>query len=285
MPWGLKRFQEARCLHFITFSCYQRAPLLASPEVPRVFEQTLERVRQWYGMYVAGYVVMPEHVHLLISEPEGDKLSVVIQMLKQNVAQQLKDRPRPVCPKNGEARTGHPFWYARYYDFNVWSDGKRIEKLRYLHRNPVKRGLVESPEDWEWSSFRCFGGGRSGRDRVAVDGAKTGTDGHDRSDRSSRSKSPPGLSKERRDEDGAPSETVTALDCILPSEDGHRRQAPQDVSRPLQLRDDFRCLGKLRSPGNRVEPLSEMSQLRETARPEKPPAGSRVSARRFLEGG
>ncbi|MGZ4732634.1 MAG: transposase [Terriglobales bacterium] len=108
MPWGLKRFQEARCLHFITFSCYQRAPLLASPEAPRVFEQTLERVRQWYGMYVAGYVVMPEHVHLLISEPEGDKLSVVIQMLKQNVAQQLKDRPRPVCPKNGETRTGHP---------------------------------------------------------------------------------------------------------------------------------------------------------------------------------
>jgi putative transposase len=158
MPWGLKRYQHAHCLHFITFSCYQHAPLLASPEARRVFEQTLERVRQWYRIYIAGYVVMPEHVHLLISEPECDKFSVVIQMLKQNVVQQLKERPRPVSPKNGETRTGHPspFWYARYYDFNVWSEAKRVEKLRYIHRNPVKRGLVEKPEDWEWSSFRRY---------------------------------------------------------------------------------------------------------------------------------
>lgn len=46
-----------------------------------------------------------------------------------------------------------PFWQARYYDFNVWSDRKRVEKLRYMHRNPVTRGLVANPEDWEWSSF------------------------------------------------------------------------------------------------------------------------------------
>jgi putative transposase len=154
---GLKRYQEARCLHFITFSCYRRAPLLGFPEARRVFEQILERVRQWYGIYVAGYVVMPEHVHLLISEPECHKLCVVIRMLKQNVAQQLK-KPRPVSPKNGETRTGHPrsFWFARYYDFNVWSHEKRVEKLSYLHRNPVKQGLVQKPEDWEWSSFRPY---------------------------------------------------------------------------------------------------------------------------------
>jgi putative transposase len=164
MPWGLKRYQQAHCLHFITFSCYRRAPLLASPEARSVFEQTLERVRQWYRIYIAGYVVMPEHVHLLISEPECDKLSVVIQMLKQNVAQQLKEKPRPVSPKNGETRTGHPspFWYARYYDFNVWSEKKRIEKLRYIHRNPVKRGLVQKPEDWEWSSIRHYVSGVDG---------------------------------------------------------------------------------------------------------------------------
>jgi putative transposase len=164
MPWGLKRYQQARCLHFITFSCYRRAPLLASPESRRVFEQTLEQVRKWYGIFVAGYVVMPEHVHLLISEPECNRLSVVIQMLKQNVARQLTERPRPVSPKNGETRTGHPrvFWHVRYYDFNVWSEEKRIEKLRYIHRNPVKRGLVLRPEDWEWSSFRQYASGIEG---------------------------------------------------------------------------------------------------------------------------
>jgi REP element-mobilizing transposase RayT len=64
MPWGIKRYQEARCLHFVTFSCYARAPRLATPHARDVFEKTFEDTRQWYGFYIAGYVVMPEHVHL-----------------------------------------------------------------------------------------------------------------------------------------------------------------------------------------------------------------------------
>ena len=96
MPWGLRRFQQARCLHFITFSCYRRAPLVATPQAGRIFEQTLERVRQWYGLYVTGYVIMPEHVHLLVSEPERGRLSVALQMLKQVTSRQLKiPGPRP----------------------------------------------------------------------------------------------------------------------------------------------------------------------------------------------
>ena len=46
-------------------------------------------------------------------------------------------------------------WQPRFYDFNVWNREKRIEKLRYMHRNPVTRGLVDRPEDWVWSSY-CF---------------------------------------------------------------------------------------------------------------------------------
>src|SRR5450755_192603 len=149
MPWGLKRNQQARCLHFITFSCHHRDPLL-DPHGRDVFLQILERVRQWYGFYVCGYVVMPEHVHLLISEPERAALSVALQMLKQNTARQLR------LPE------GSPFWQPRYYDFNVWSEDKRVEKLRYIHRNPVRRGLVERPEDWPWSSFRHYASGTEG---------------------------------------------------------------------------------------------------------------------------
>ena len=151
MPWGLKRFQEARCLHFVTFSCYHRTDLLATPSARDIFEQTLERVRRWYGFYVCAYVVMPEHVHLLVSEPERARLSVALQMLKQNVAHQLH-----------HLTNDGPFWQARYYDFNVWTEAKRIEKLRYIHRNPVKRGLVQSPEDWPWSSFRHYVSGVEG---------------------------------------------------------------------------------------------------------------------------
>ena len=94
---------------------------------------------------------MPEHAHLLVSEPERGRLCTAIQMLKQNVARTL---PRLVDSK--------PFWQARYYDFNVWNEKKRIEKLRYMHRNPVKRGLVETPGDWSWSSFRHYVSGYEG---------------------------------------------------------------------------------------------------------------------------
>jgi putative transposase len=93
---------------------------------------------------------MPEHVHLLLSEPERSTLAVALQMLKQNVAHKI------VHP------AGTPFWQPRYYDFNVRSAEKCVEKLKYLHRNPVNRGLVEKPEDWEWSSFRHYATGVDG---------------------------------------------------------------------------------------------------------------------------
>ncbi len=144
------RYQDQRCLHFITFSCYHRLPLLDTCAAKQTFERELERVRVWYDCYITGYVVMPEHVHLLISEPERSKLSVVIQMLKQITSQNLDRKHLP------------RFWQVRYYDFPVWSEAKRIEKLRYIHRNPVRRGLVKAPEDWKWSSFVHYATGAEG---------------------------------------------------------------------------------------------------------------------------
>jgi putative transposase len=151
MPWGLRRYQEAGDLHFVTFSCYGRAPLLETTAARHTFEVFLERTRGWYGFCVTGYVVMPEHVHLLVSEPERRTLATALQMLKQNVGRELRD-----------LANGGPFWLERYYDFNVYSERKRIEKLRYIHRNPVMRGLVINPEDWEWSSYRHYVSGVEG---------------------------------------------------------------------------------------------------------------------------
>ena len=107
-------------------------------------------MRQSYGLCVYGYVVMPEHVHLLVNEPERGCLSQMLQSLKQSVARTLA------------LRAAESFWQARYYDFNVWSERKFVEKLRYIHRNPVTRGLVERPEDWAWSSFRHYLTGADG---------------------------------------------------------------------------------------------------------------------------
>jgi putative transposase len=149
MPWSLKRFQQTRQNHFLTFSCYHRHPKLATAEACAVFVLALERVRQSYGLCVYGFVIMPEHVHLLLNEPEHGSLAQALKSLKQGVARQLA------------LRAEEPFWQERYYDFNVWSERKFREKLRYLHRNPVKRGLVAKPEDWPWSSFRHYATGET----------------------------------------------------------------------------------------------------------------------------
>ena len=62
-------------------------------------------------------------------------------------------------------------WQKRFYDFNVWSEKKRIEKLGYMHRNPVQRGLVAEPEQWAWSSFRSYAYGEPGVVRINQWGA------------------------------------------------------------------------------------------------------------------
>jgi len=89
MPWGLKRYYGSGDLHFITASCYRRQPFLAQPQHRDLFVHVLEQVRQRYQFVVVGYVVMPEHFHLLISEPEKSNPSVVIQALKLGVARRI----------------------------------------------------------------------------------------------------------------------------------------------------------------------------------------------------
>jgi hypothetical protein len=97
---------------------------------------------------------MPEHVHLLLSEPQRGTLADALKSLKQGVARRLL-RTSPLKPKTG--LSGPPsehFWQKRYHDFNIRNYPQFVEKLRYIHRNPVKAGLCERPEDWQWSSFR-----------------------------------------------------------------------------------------------------------------------------------
>src|ERR1019366_10120381 len=110
---------------------------------------------------VVGYVIMPEHVHLLLSEPEESNHSVVLQVLKQRFARELLERLRKKQPRpdgslwNIVLEQGH-VWQRRFYDFVVWNRHKRAEKLRYMHENPVRRGLVASPEEWRWSRYRAY---------------------------------------------------------------------------------------------------------------------------------
>jgi|SRR6478672_1766463 putative transposase len=167
MPWGLHRRYRTGHLHFVTFSCYHRRPLLGTARRRNLFLEIFEQVRARCSFVVVGYVVMPEHVHLLISEPERGTQSTVMQVLKQRFARRVlaelrrQRRPQQDALWQEALEVGH-VWQARFYDFIVRSEVKKREKLRYIHRNPVRRGLVLEPEQWRWSSFRSYAYGESG---------------------------------------------------------------------------------------------------------------------------
>jgi len=168
MARNLKRYYGKRDLHFLTCTCYRRLPLLGSARSRSAFVNILGEVRDRYGFALVGYVVMPNHIHLLVSEPTKGTPSTVMQVLKQRVSRRLRAKrkrgaetqlrlsfaERDVLPRQ--------FWQRRFHDFNVWSHKKKIEKLEYMHLNPVKNKLVSHPKDWPWSSYTHYAKGAEG---------------------------------------------------------------------------------------------------------------------------
>ena len=150
MTQGLERRYGQHHLHFITCSCHDRLPFLRTASARDLFLKILGEVRDRRQFALVGHVVMPEHFHLLMGEPSIGIPSTAMQVLKQRVSKSLG---------SGAYRR---FWQPRFYDFNVWSTKKRNEKLYYIHFNPVKRGLVENPALWPWSSFRFYRYGEAG---------------------------------------------------------------------------------------------------------------------------
>jgi putative transposase len=183
MTEGLHRYYGSRDLHFITSSCYHREPQLDTPHRRDLFLRILEEARQKYRFVVHGYVVMPEHFHMLMTEPELGDPSVVMKVLKERFTRKLraegksenkredKSAGAPLIASFAMSGSPHhepvPIWQKRFYDFNVWTEDKHIEKLRYMHRNPVKRGLVENPEQFSFLSFRRSWSGASETSGVA----------------------------------------------------------------------------------------------------------------------
>jgi putative transposase len=165
MPRNLKRYYGTGDLHFITFSCYERRPLLGTVSGRNLFVKVPGEVRDKYGFLLVGYVLMPEHVHLLVSEPKKGMPSKVAQVLKQRVSRAMRRRKRRGSDAQlslkfaSEAGGLRRFWQMGFYDFNVWSSEKKREKLNYIHANPVQRKLVKHPKEWPWSSWPFYANG------------------------------------------------------------------------------------------------------------------------------
>jgi REP element-mobilizing transposase RayT len=145
MPKGLRRRYGLCHLHFITCSCYHRLPLFASARAKNLFVKILGEVRDRYGFALAGYVVMPNHIHLLISEPAMGTPSSVMQVLKQRVSRRLRRNARKTSFSGQlklpfrEAQDFLPcFWQPRFYDLRVRALLGARRKVR-LESDEVRR--------------------------------------------------------------------------------------------------------------------------------------------------
>ena len=169
MPF-YKRTYSLGQLQFITTSTYRRSPLFLSERFCRCFVQRLEEVRQELQFLLLGWVLMPDHFHLLLKPQPVETTPLILKGLKEQTATQIiktlqENQQHPWCrkmlarlrlPPTVHDESHHRLWQRRFYPFNVYSEMKRREKLNYMHNNPVKRGLVRSPGDWPWSSWRFY---------------------------------------------------------------------------------------------------------------------------------
>ncbi|MCX7409106.1 MAG: transposase [Planctomycetales bacterium] len=145
----------------LTFSCFQRRALFAKPYVFEWFFKALAKARKEHPIHVWAYVVMPEHVHLLVwpTEPEF-KISKLLETVKSSVSKRARNHLLRTNPAVIEATDGEfHFWQpGPGYDRNLDNEATIWAAIDYFHMNPVHRGLCVRPEDWPWSSAGIYAG-------------------------------------------------------------------------------------------------------------------------------
>jgi putative transposase len=137
--------------HFVTFSTYQRRQFLAPERTRTIVVEVLQTCLDTHRAFCHGFVVMPNHVHAILSvAPEATISSFLLAWKKTRFYAQELTKYHELCPDDC------PVWQAKFYDFNLESDKKFLEKLEYMHTNPVVAGLASTILDWAWSSARFY---------------------------------------------------------------------------------------------------------------------------------
>jgi putative transposase len=161
-----RRFDEPGHARKLTFSCYRRFSFLNRDRTRIWFIEAMEAARKKWSFDLWAYVLMPEHVHLLIYPKESAKAGKIAGRIKEDVARKsiayLKTNapswlPRITVQEGGRVR--YRFWQpGGGYDRNAVEIATIHQMIEYIHANPVRRGLSARAEDWEWSSARWYAG-------------------------------------------------------------------------------------------------------------------------------
>ena len=154
--------------HFLTFSCWKRLPLLSKDRSRQWLIEAIDQVRREQDLAIWAYVIMPEHMHLLVMPRRHDyEMRRILAAIKAPVSRAAKsflvgsgdtEWIERLSAHHG-AREVFRFWQpGGGYDQNLWNERPLLEVISYIHANPVRRGLVERPTDWYWSSARAHAG-------------------------------------------------------------------------------------------------------------------------------
>jgi putative transposase len=167
----LRHIDNTGTARFITFTCYKKHRYLSGPASRMAFLDELARLRAEHAVRILGYVLMPEHVHLVLDPREDTRLGVLIGRMKARSARVILSQLQEKGGRVLERSKGKPaVWQRRCYDHNCRTPDIVVEKIKYCHNNPVKRGLVSEPGDWPWSSYRWYHGRREGE--FEIDGVE-----------------------------------------------------------------------------------------------------------------
>jgi putative transposase len=164
------RINEAGHAHELTFSCYRRLPLLSRDGTRQWLVEAIEKARDQLRFDLWAYVIMPEHVHVLLCPREPDyEISRILWRIKRPVGRRAIEYLQAQAPDwldrltvlRADGTSERRFWQAGGgYDRNIVEERTLRAVVDYIHLNPVRRGLVERPGDWEWSSARWYEGTR-----------------------------------------------------------------------------------------------------------------------------
>jgi putative transposase len=150
----LKHYDDTGTARFVTFGCYRFGRYLTQPETKLLLIKHIQDTRVKHGFKLMGYVIMQDHVHLVLLPPDGMKLGLVIREIKSKMAREY------FATNPNDIDGTRVFWQKRCYDRNCRSAEEAKEKINYCHGNPVKAGLVADPGDYEWSSYNWHMGKR-----------------------------------------------------------------------------------------------------------------------------
>jgi putative transposase len=140
----LRRIEQSDRIFFITTNVSKNVPLLRPPEMDLLLD-ILDHVRHAAAFLLLGYVVMPDHAHLMLATRTGS-LSRILHQWKFKTGYAVQKHRH---------YTG-AFWQPRYFDFICRRSRDVSDNLFYIHQNPVASKLVANPEDWKWSSAAFY---------------------------------------------------------------------------------------------------------------------------------